>query len=147
MAIINHIIVGASDKEVIENGIYREYGSTAESDVEGNYVTTEANLVIDTGIEQIETVITYTATEYDSEDVLTGETDTSAWRTVSVIGAAGNADTTFDLGDELISGRSVSGTKYDSIVDAARSGTAPGAESSAYFSQMALDPYEVKYSK
>lgn len=145
MAIVT--VKGAQTKEVILDGTYREYGASAVADDELTDVTPA--LVI-TGIVNTATAgeytITYTLPANVSGDEYEVAVETVETRTVTVVAAAGNIDTTFDLGDE-VNGESTAGTKYDNIVDSSRVGTIPPETSSAYFSEGALDPYEVKHSR
>lgn len=141
-------IKGALTKEVIENGTYRETGATALADdgitdVSGAIVITD-DIVIGTAGAY---TVTYTLPQNLSGDEFEVAVETVETRAVNVIAAVGNVDTTFDLGDENRRGDSTSGTAYDALVDAANAGTPPAGNSSAYFSELALDPYEVKHSK
>ena len=139
-------IIGASTKEVIEGGTYRESGSTGLSDnglVELTpTITDDINLAVAGAY-----TVTYTLAQNLSGGDDEVAVETTAARAVVVIAAVGTVDTTFDLGDASRSGAETSGTRYDTIVDDARSGINAGNESSAYFSELALDPYEVANSK
>lgn len=85
--------------------------------------------------------VLYTAQDDGAEDVTVTET-------VTIIAEVGsNVDTNFDLGIEDRDTSDTSGTAYDALVDEAILGNSPAANSSAYFSELALDPYEVKHSK
>lgn len=146
MAITSHKLIGGASKEVIQGGKYKESGSKGTTDLVGGTVQSTNTGPVNTAIPGV-TVITYTLTEYDSLGVATGVVDSTVTRTVTVLAPAGEVDTTFDLGDEDRKGNDTSGTTFDAIVDAARAGTAPSHTSAAYFSETALDPYEVKHSK
>ena len=50
---------------------------------------------------------------------------------------------TFIDGETLADGTDVAGSEYNTIVTAAIAGTVPAQTASAYFSELALDPYEV----
>ena len=139
MAILTHTLNGAASKEVAENGTYREYGSTATGD--------NGDIVYSNDWDQANTATpgTYTITYSAIDD--TAVANTAVTREIVVVANVGNIDTTFDLGDVSRTGSETTGTKYDDLVDAARTGTAPSQVSSAYFSGLALDPYEVANSK
>lgn len=138
-------IKGAASKEVIQDGIYRETGATALQ-VDGITDAT-ADIVITDDI-VLGTPGAYTVT-YTLPEASTGEIagDIVETRSVTVVAKVAPIDTTFDLGDENKKGGDTSGTKYDNLVDAAIAGTPPAEASSAYFSDTALDPYEVQHSK
>ncbi len=138
------ILNGAEDQEIILDGSYIELGASA-TDVDGTETTIQPNVALDTS--DLNSGSPHVLV-YDFTD-----TDTTAYqvtRDVTVIAPVGVVDTTFDLGDENRAGDNISGSAFDTALDLNASDAEANplpASSSAWFSETAMDPYEVASSK
>ncbi len=143
MAILTHEVDGNTasfTSELAYGGTYTVLEQSATGD-DGVivYTVTEDDLVdtINPGLYEVY----YTAT--DDGGVPGSNTITNH---ITVLAPTGVVDTPFDLGLVGRDGRDLSGTTYHSSVAGVISGTPAKPAQSAYFSETALDPYEVKYS-
>ena len=142
MAISNHLVDGQYSVDFATDlafgGSFVELSQTADG-VKVVYTVTGGSAVDTATPGDYE--VTYTATDTD-------DSSTSGMiQTITVLESTTNIDTKFDMGNEDRRGDDIVGTNYDSIVDNAIAGVIPNDCASAYFSELALDPYEVKHSK
>ena len=134
-------LLGTTPIDILEDAIYTDAGATAtqtDGDLTGDIVTVNP---VDTNI-----VGAYSVTY----NVIGTGTDVGVHadevvRVVNVV--AKSTSENFNSGTALRDGTDVDGSVYHSTVQNALSGSETSATKSAYFSELALDPYETANSK
>ncbi|MCD6435953.1 MAG: hypothetical protein J7L15_06150 [Clostridiales bacterium] len=143
MAVLTHLVGGIDYIQIDPDTIATEiligesYTNFNQSGTATTTYTDGISGTVDTSVFGTYTVL------YTAQD--DGSGDHTVTEIVTII-AQGNIDTNFDTGSVLRDGTDVSGTTYESTVQAGITSDIKATQA-AYFDALACDPYEVKHSK